>query len=84
MGAWKEHYQRAVYIDMGIGDGSVVEQRAKDDAQTRGWNFERMAGDSNMVKRLLYGEWENDFLVLRPGEKLKMTYDERVIGAEKD
>jgi hypothetical protein len=83
MGAWKDHYQRAVYIDMGIGDGAVVEQRAKDDAETRGWNFERMQGDSGMIKRLLYGEWEKDFLILQPGEKLKMTYDERVIGGEK-
>jgi len=83
MGAWKEHYQRAVYIDMGIGDGSVVEERAKTDAETRGWTFERMQGDANMIKRLLFGEWDKDFQILQPGEKLKMTFDENVIGAEK-
>jgi hypothetical protein len=82
MGAWQEHYQRAAYIDMQIGDGSEVEQRARDDAQRRGWNFERLQGDSVLIQKLLYGEWEKDFQVIRPGERLKMTYDEAVIGAE--
>ena len=82
MGAWQEHYQRAVYIDMGIGDGAEVEQRAKDDSQRRGWAFERMQGDSNLVRRLLYADWERDFQVVRPGERVKMTFDEAVIGSE--
>jgi hypothetical protein len=83
MGAWQQHYQRAVYVDMNIGDGSVVEKQAQDDAMNRGWTFEKIQGDSALVKRLLYGEWEQDFLVLNPGEKLRMTFDERIIGAEK-
>jgi hypothetical protein len=82
MGAWQQHYQRAVYIDMGIGDGSDVEQRARDDSQRRGWNFERMQGDSVMIRNLLYGNWEKDFQVVHPNERVKMTYDEAVIGTE--
>ena len=33
-----------------------------------------------LVRRLLFGDWERDFLILEPGQKLKMTYDEHVIG----
>lgn len=81
MGAWQEHYQRAVYIDMGIGDGSSVEGKAQGDAERRGWTFERMQGNSTLVKRLLYGEWDEDFLVIPPGESIRMTYGEDIICA---
>ena len=33
-----------------------------------------------LVRRLLFGDWERDFLILDPGQSLKMTYDENVIG----
>lgn len=82
MGAWQQHYQRAVYVDMGIGDGLEVEKRAQADASNRGWAFEKMQGDSVLVKRLLYGDWAKDFLVLQPGQKIKMTFDEQIIGPE--
>ena len=81
MGAWQEHYQRAVYVDMGVGDGSQVEELARQDAATRGWSFERMQGDMALVKKLLYGDWNEDFQVLQPGQKLEMTYDENIICA---
>ena len=80
MGAWQAHYKRAAYIDMGVGDGSKIEQRARDDASRRGWVFEKVTGDMVLVRRLVFGDWEKDFLVLQPGEQLKMTYDEGVIG----
>ena len=50
MGAWQSHYQRAAYVDMGIGDGSVIEQKARDDAANRGWAFEHMQGNSILIK----------------------------------
>jgi hypothetical protein len=79
MGAWREHYKRAVYIDMGVGDGSVVEAQTQDEAARRGWTFERMAGDLILIKRLLDGDWADDFLVLEPGEQITMSYDDDVI-----
>ena len=80
MGAWQAHYKRAAFIDMGVGDGSKIEQRARDDASRRGWVFEKVTGDMVLVRRLVFGDWEKDFLVLQPGEQLKMTYDDGVIG----
>ena len=82
MGAWQQHYQRAVYIDMGIGDGSQVEQMAKDEAVRRGWNFERIAGDMILIKRLFEGDWdETDFLRVNPGESIQMSMGEDIIRA---
>lgn len=80
MGEWQAHYKRAAYIDMGVGDGSQVENIARSDASQRGWIFEKVSGDMVLVRRLLFGDWERDFLILEPGQSLKMTYDENVIG----
>ncbi len=79
MGAWQQHYQRAALIDMGIGDITAVEARARADAARRGWEFEHLAGDMMLIHRLLSADWDGDFLVLQPGEQIAMTYDGRVI-----
>jgi hypothetical protein len=81
MGAWQAHYQRAVYVDMGVGDGKAVEQLAQKDAVDRGWTFERMEGDLVLIKKLLNAEWDEDFQILKPGERLGMTFDEKIVCA---
>lgn len=80
MGAWKSHYQRAAYIEMGVGDGSAVAAQAKDQAERRGWSYDTVAGDLLLLRNLLEGQWGDDYLILQPGQKLVMTYDEAVIG----
>jgi hypothetical protein len=80
MGQWQAHYKRAAFVDMGVGDGSQVEHMARDDAARRGWVYEKVAGDMVLVRRLLFGDWVGDFLVLEPGQALRMTYDAAVIG----
>jgi len=32
-----------------------------------------------LIKRLLDGDWDDDFLVLQPGERIAMSYDDKVI-----
>ena len=82
MGAWQMHYKRAVYLDMGIGNSSSVAEIAQDEATRRGWTFERLAGDLILIRKLLGGEWdEQDFLVLQPGQQVRMTYTEDIISA---
>jgi hypothetical protein len=63
-----------------VGDGSEVELKAKVEAERRGWVFDRVAGDMVLIRRLVEGDWESDFLIVQPGEQVKMTYDEGVIG----
>ena len=86
LGAWRSHYDRAAFVDMAVADpreAAAVEAHARDDAERRGWTFERLAGELILVRRLLDGEWgPDDFLVLQPGERLAMSYDEAVVRAE--
>ena len=81
MGAWRSHYDRAAFVDMGVGDSGDAERRARTEADRRGWRFERLAGDLVLLRRLLDGDWAGDFLVLEPGQRLEMSYDEDVVRA---
>lgn len=80
IGAWQQHYQRAVYIDMNIGNGRQVELKAEEEATGRGWSFEKVEGSSILIKKLLEGEWDDDYLIVQPGNITKMTTDDAIIG----
>jgi hypothetical protein len=86
LGGWRSHYDRAALVDMAVADpraAAVVEAFARDDATRRGWAFEKLAGELILVRRLVDADWgAEDFLVLQPGERLAMSYDEAVIRAE--
>jgi hypothetical protein len=84
LGGWRSHYDRAAFVTLGLGgDAPAVEARARDEAASRGWQFEKLAGDLVLVRRLLDGDWDPaDYLILGPGERLAMAYDETVIRAE--
>lgn len=80
MGAWREHYDRAAYIDMGVGDSGDVEVQTRAEADRRGWDFEKLAGDLVLIRRLIWGDWDDeDFLILEPGDRIEMAHDVRVM-----
>lgn len=79
MGAWQSHYNRAAYIDLGVGDGTLLEAQTAREANNRGWKYERLTGNLTLIRRLLSGEWDQDFLVIQPGQEVTMSYDENVI-----
>lgn len=82
MGAWQSHYSRAVFINTGLGTGAPVDDQAKVQAERRGWKYEQMQGNLVLINRLLFGDWGDDFLIVNTGQKVRMTYDENVIGIE--
>lgn len=79
MGAWQSHYNRAAYIDLGVGDGARLEAQTAEEAANRGWNYERLSGNLTLIRRLLNGDWNQDFLVIQPGQEVAMSYDEEVV-----
>jgi hypothetical protein len=79
MGGWTAHYNRAAYIDMGIADGSSVEQYAQEQARSKGWAFEKLAGNLSIIRKLAMGQWDSDFLIVPPGASIKESYDAGVV-----
>ena len=84
MGAWQRQYRRAAFIDMGLGDSAAAETLARNEAARRGWAFENMRGDLGLLRRLLDGDWNEDFLIAQPGEEVAMTGDARIVMRAKD
>jgi hypothetical protein len=80
MGAWQQHYQRAAYIDMAIGNGRNVELKAQEEASRRGWVYEKIEGSIILIRKLLEGDWDTDYLVIEPGKEIIMTNDDEIIG----
>jgi hypothetical protein len=84
MGAWRSHYDRAAYVDMDVADpraAGLAEERAREDAERRGWQFHRLAGELILIRKLIDGDWDDDVLTLAPGQQLAMSYDDGVIAA---
>jgi hypothetical protein len=83
--AWFTSYSLGTYVDTGLTDAAGV---AKDIAYTKQctdwlkWKFDRQQGSPKLMEDLLDGRWDADkFLVLEPGQILRMTADEQVITA---
>jgi hypothetical protein len=81
LGEWRNRYDRGVFLDTGLAPAGDAERRARDETEQRGWRFERMLADLTLIRRLLYGEWDDDFQIIQPGERLEMSYDDNVVRA---
>ena len=64
---------------MAVVDSTATEVQALDEAQRRGWTFDKLEGNLILIKRLLDGDWEDDFLIVPPGQSVAMSYDRDVM-----
>jgi hypothetical protein len=77
------HYERLAYIATGTPASARRETEARSIAARRQWKYRQLPGDLGWLRRLLTGEWsDSEFLTLKPGERLALTIDERLICAE--
>ena len=77
---WFKSYDRATYVDLGVGATPEDLAFTQECAAWLGWKFDRQCGDPGLLKAMLAGDWDNErFIVLEPGQTFRMTADERVI-----
>jgi hypothetical protein len=78
-----KNYRQFTFIEMGIEPDGRFERRAREEAATRGWKFEKVPGDMAMFYRLVNGVWdEKEFLIVPPGFRVVAQYEEGIISAE--
>jgi hypothetical protein len=81
MGAWTQHYSRLTFIHMGLPQDVVFQEQARKESEERGWTFDVLPGSLDLLRRLVDGEWGDDFLVVPPGQSVRACFNEEVISA---
>lgn len=77
------HRRKITYLDTEVADDDRFASLAREKAQSKDWDFERLKGNLTMLERLVNGDWDPvDFLVVEPGHRVVATYDETLIRAE--
>ncbi len=76
------NYKRMAHISWpNIPDDESVGS-ARGTAARKGWRFDQFPGGDRLMRKLLWGEWDDsEFLVVPPGQKLVPSYDDGVIKA---
>ncbi len=68
--SWTSNYQRAAYIDTGVGMRKRSLETAKAMAAEHKWRFEKIPGNLSLIKKLLQGNVsDSDILVVPPGHR---------------
>jgi hypothetical protein len=84
LGDQTKHYNRLTFLKMGIEPNGSFEQRARERAAEKNLEFHQEDGNLRLIRALVNGPWNDDeFLVVPPGYKIAVRYDENVIGIEK-
>jgi hypothetical protein len=78
------NYSKLTYISMGIEPDDRFERRSQEVADEKGWKYEKLEGDLSLLQSLVDGPWDDErFLVVPPGSKIDVSYDEKIIKAVK-
>lgn len=78
--AWFKNYNRATYVHLNVAVTPQDLQYTRQCADWLKWSMDLQQGDPQLLLDLITGPWDNDrFLVLSPGQSLRMTADTRVI-----
>ncbi|MCC7406963.1 MAG: DUF1638 domain-containing protein [Phycisphaeraceae bacterium] len=79
---WMTKYDRAVWVDLGVGVDEKDVQYTRHCAQWLGWSFDAQKGDPQLLLDLLMGRWDAErFLVLEPGQACEAAPDATVVRA---
>ncbi len=81
MNNWQKHYDRAVLVETEFGITQSIREKVKEQSQSKGWRLENLPGDLSLVKKLLNGEWNDDFLIVPAKHRIVMQVNEWIISA---
>jgi hypothetical protein len=74
-----KNYNRIAFIEMGVEPDNSFEQKARKEAATQGWLFEKIQGNLSLLQRLLSGNWDEDFLLIPPGHQIRPAYNDQIV-----
>ena len=80
--SWMQHYSCAALIEWPELIDSRFDAITRDIAQKQNLEYLRVQGENTFLKKLVYGEWDENFLRVEPGQKIAYSADERLLIAE--
>jgi hypothetical protein len=84
MGQWTGHYSHGVLIEFPFTKSLRLRSQVEKICERRGWQFEEIEGDLQLLERWLNGQWDEErFLTVNPGERVVPSYNASVVRTEK-
>ena len=80
----EKNYSQITFIEMGVEPDDSFEKIAKEEAASKHWKFKKEAGNLTLLRRLLNGDWNDDFLVIPPHHSILARHDELIVSAVQD
>jgi hypothetical protein len=80
---WQSHYSRTAFIDTGYGNKDYYRAFVKHLAAANGWAYDEVPGDTGLMRRFLNAEWNDDFLIVEPGETIRDVVNDDIITVER-
>lgn len=68
-----KNYRRLAFINTGQYEIERFREYAQKTAELFGLRFEEIEGSSSLVQKMIRGPWDEEFLVVAPGETVKYT-----------
>lgn len=65
------NYKRLVYIDTGTDNQDYYREYARNVAEKFNLRFDEVKGSNSLIYRTLFGPWDDDFVVTRPGQVIQ-------------
>ena len=66
-----QHYTRLLFINTGQGDQERYRDRARQNAERLSLRYDETSGSVALIRKMIDGPWDNDFVVAKPGETIK-------------
>jgi hypothetical protein len=79
-----KNYTRLAFIDTGHYEQERYRECARRMAKQFGLRYEEIPGSKALIKKMLYGPWDDDFLIARPGETISYADFKPTASAETD
>jgi hypothetical protein len=66
-------YTRLVFIDTGTGGSELYRERSRNTAEQLNLRYEEVKGSKSIITQLLYGPWDNGFVIAPPCRAISFT-----------
>ncbi|TET49202.1 MAG: DUF1638 domain-containing protein [Anaerolineales bacterium] len=74
-----KNYTRLAFIDTGHYEQQRYRAYARSVAERFGLRYEQIPGSTALIKKMLYGPWDDDFVIARPGHTITYADFKRTV-----